>query len=318
MQDSSSLKPGDPGYQHLVRQEIEHYSQIFLGENASVSARTALVEPLPPSWDEIERRARESVRERTGFDLSGHVLKELHRSDGVKMLSLGSGPGGMELEMARQAPQAQIRCIDLNPDLVQLGNQRARQERLNAQFEIGDLNFIDLPAETYDVVYCHASLHHVLELQRLASQINNTLRENGKLLTVDVCTLNGYRMWPETKKVVQDIFGTLPPRFRTNHTAYGTLRVDDEIAEMDASQAGMECIRSQDIVPVLESTLQVLHFVPYFTICRRFLDTMYGPNYDLNLCLDLALLNWIWELDNYYLNSNLLRPDTFFGSYAKR
>jgi hypothetical protein len=79
----------------------------------------------------------------------------------------------------------------------------------------------------------------------------------------------------------------------------------------------MECIRAQEIIPVLAGTLNVLHFVPYFTVCRRLVDTMYGPNYDLNQNLDLALLNWIWELDRHYLASNRLRPETFFGIYTK-
>lgn len=80
----------------------------------------------------------------------------------------------------------------------------------------------------------------------------------------------------------------------------------------------MECIRSQDIIPVFASTLQVVHFVPYFTISRRFFDFMYGPNYDLKKSLDLSLLNWLWELDRYYLRtSNRLKPETFFAVYAK-
>jgi ubiquinone/menaquinone biosynthesis C-methylase UbiE len=316
----SALKPGDPECQSLVREEVQHYSQIFLGEGSSPSAQKTLVEPLPSSWVEMEHRADALVRDMTGFDLFGHVLNELRRSDGVKMLSLGSGPGGMELDFARHAPQAHINCIDINPDLIKLGSERAQAEQLNVQFETGDLNLVDLPEEAYDVVYCHASLHHVLELERLASQIKKTLRKKGKLITVDVCTRNGYLMWPETKAIVQDIFRTLPMPFRINHTAYGRPRLDKEIWEMDLSIERMECIRSQDIIPVLASTLQVVHMLPYFTISRRFFDWMYGPNYDLGKSLDLALVNWIWELDGYYLNlrsSNRLRPETFFAIYTK-
>jgi ubiquinone/menaquinone biosynthesis C-methylase UbiE len=312
------LKPGDAAYQSLVREEIQHYSQLFLGEGASSSAQTSLVEPIPSSWAEIEHRADAMVRDVTGQDLFGHVLSELRRSDGVRMLSLGSGPGGMELEFARQVPQAHIKCIDINPELIKLGSERAQAEQLNVRFETGDLNLVDLPEESYDVVYCHASLHHVLELERLAFQIKKTLRKAGKLITVDVCARNGFLMWPETKAVVQDIFKTLPMRFRINHTAYGRPRVDNKLWEMDLSIQRMECIRSQDIIPVFENALQVVHFVPYFTISRRFLDFMYGPNYDLKKSLDLALLNWIWELDKYYSkNSNRLRPETFFAIYSK-
>jgi len=226
----------------------------------------------------------------------------------------------MELDFARLAPKAHITCIDINPDFIKLGSQRAQAQQLNVHFETGDLNLVDMPEGAYDCVFCHASLHHVLELERLASQIKKTLRNNGKLITVAVCTRNGYLMWPETKAIVQDIFRTLPMRFRINHTAYGKPRLDTQIWEMDLSIERMECVRSQDVLPVLGNMLEVVHLVPYFTISRRFFDWMYGPNYDLGKSIDLALVNWIWELDQYYLNlrsSNRLQPETFFAVYIK-
>ena len=66
---------------------------------------------------------------------------------------------------------------------------------------------------------------------------------------------------------------------------------------------------------MLERTFTTECYVPYFSISRRFLDTMYGPNYDLTAALDMAALNWIWELDTYFLSSGRLRPETFFGIY---
>jgi ubiquinone/menaquinone biosynthesis C-methylase UbiE len=317
LQERAPLKPGDPEYQRLAREEIEHYTDIFLGEAAAPSAQATLLQPVPPSWVEVELRAEAMVRQRTGFDLSGHVLSHLRQPDGVRMLSLGCGPGGIEVAFAREAPDAHIRCIDLNPELIRLGRERAEAEHLDMQFEVGDLNLIELPPAEYDMVFCHASLHQVLELERLVAQIRNTLRDEGNLIIVDVCTRNGYLMWPETKEIVQDLFTTLPPRFRINHTAYGKPRLDEQILETDTSSVSMECIRAQDIVPILSNTFQVLHFVPYFSLCRRLVDTMYGPNYDLTQSLDTALFNWIWELDKYYLSSNRLRPETFFGVYRK-
>jgi hypothetical protein len=167
------------------------------------------------------------------------------------------------------------------------------------------------------VVFCHASLHHILDLEHVAGEIRKSLREGGVLITVDVCTRNGYLMWPETHEVVRALFQTLPGRFRVNHTAYGRPKVDETIWEADTSAVSMECIRAQEIIPVLAKTFRVRQFVPYFSICRRLLDTMYGPNYDLKMPLDAVILNWLWELDLADLRSNKLKPETFFGIYAK-
>jgi 2-polyprenyl-3-methyl-5-hydroxy-6-metoxy-1,4-benzoquinol methylase len=48
-------------------------------------------------------------------------------------------------------------------------------------YEVADLNTTELPAETYDIVYAHASLHHVFQLEHLFDQIKKTLKPNGFL-----------------------------------------------------------------------------------------------------------------------------------------
>jgi ubiquinone/menaquinone biosynthesis C-methylase UbiE len=318
MDNSERMRPDDPEYQRIAQEEVQHYSKIFLGEDTQPATLKTLFQPIPSAWVEVEDRATKLVLDTTGLDLSAHVLQRLRASDNIKMLSLGSGPGGLELAFAREARAASITCIDLNPELVELGRAKAAEEGLKVRFEVGDLNLINLPKNEYNVVLCYASLHHFLELERIAEQIKGALRDGGDLITVDVCTRNGYLMWPETREIVRSVFKTLPARFRVNHTGYARKKVDDEIWEADTTSViNMECIRAQDIIPILSKTFVVKHFVPYFSLCRRLLDTMYGPNYDLSQSLDMAILNWIWALDRHYLESNKLEPETFFGIYTK-
>jgi ubiquinone/menaquinone biosynthesis C-methylase UbiE len=307
-------KPGTAEYDEHLQGEIEHYGSIF----EKGTGRETLVQPVPPTWTEIEARAFAFIRSSTGDDVYGHVVKRLQHRPGVRMLSLGSGPGGVEINFAQMAPLAQIVCIDVNPELLSLGRQRAKEAGLNMTFKEGDLNTIELPQNEFDLVFNHASLHHVIELERLSEQIERTLRPGGELYIVDVITRNGYRMWDETREVVKSLFKTLPSRFRLNHTAYGNVRIDDEIWEADTSEHSMECIRSEDILPVLNRKFSARVYVPYFSISRRFFDTMYGPNYNLENPLDRALLDWIWELDLHYLATARLRPETFFGIFGRK
>jgi SAM-dependent methyltransferase len=186
------------------------------------------------------------------------------------------------------------------------------------EFEQADLNTIDLPRLEFDIVWSHAALHHVVELERLGEQVDRSLRPDGVVLVVDVISANGYRMWPENRQVARSLFAALPPRFRLNHTAYNEPKLDAELWEADTSEHSMECIRSQDIVPVFERQFRTDAFVPYFSIVRRFLDTMYGPNYDLSATLDTALLNAIWELDIHHLRTGVLKPETYFAIYRRR
>ncbi|HYR75272.1 MAG TPA: class I SAM-dependent methyltransferase [Pyrinomonadaceae bacterium] len=307
-------KPGTVDYERHVQEEIEYFSSLFKeGEG-----RETLHQPIPPSWQEAERRAAMLINEKTGNFLGGHIEKRLNSRPCIRLLSLGSGACGMEIDFAKTCPQAKIVCMDLNADLLELGRERARQLGLNMEFTPTDLNTVDLPRNEFDFVYCAAALHHVIELERLAEQIKATLRPEGEFVIVDVITQSGYLMWPETREAVRNIWKTLPARFRINHTCGPKGQVDEEVWESDTSQHGMECVRSGDILAVLEQAFEVKHFVPYFSISRRFLDTMYGPNYDLSASLDAATFNWIWALDRHYLESRQLRPETFFGVYQPK
>ncbi len=305
-------RPGTDEYDEHVREEIEHYGRIYELE----AAREALMQPVPTAWTEMEIRAAALIREATGDDVNGHLLNRVRDRPGRRMLSLGSGPGGLEVEIARLAPNAEIVCMDINADLLQLGRERAEAAALNMQFIEADLNSTRLPPAAFDVVFCHAALHHVIELESLADQIKKALRPDGVMITVDVVTRNGYLMWPETREVVQALFKTLPMRFRLNHTAYNAPLIDDDIWEADTSLSGMECARSEDILPIINQRFAVHSYVPYFGLSRRFFDTMYGPNYNLANPLDSTLFNWIWQLDTHYLATRRLRPETFFGIYG--
>ena len=301
--------PGSRAYDSHAAAEREHYNQVFASE------RDRLVEPVPDSWTEINHRAGEYIRARSGDDITGHLLSRLRARPQARLLSLGSGPGGVELMLAREVPGAEYVCVDFNDELLALGTQKAAEESLPVRFERGDLNTIRLPEREFDVILCHASLHHVIELEWLAAQMKSALREGGELVVVDVVTRNGYRMWPETRKAVRSLWKTLPERYRLNHTAYPKKRIDDQIWEADTRISGMECARSEDVLAVLARHFAADVLVPYLSFSRRFFDTMYGPNYDLTRPLDRAILCWIWELDCRYLDDKVLRGENVFAIY---
>ena len=316
---AAHLEPGGKAYERHLKQEIEEYRRVHgASGEATHKPNIPLVEPAPASWLDMQGRAAMRIRAATGDDMHGHVLSRLRAREGVRMLSLGSGPGGLELQFAREAPSTKIVCIDLNAGLLEKGCAQAASEGLAVEFRQGDLNRILLPPEEFDLVFCHASLHHLLELEHMFHQIKRTLKPRGELIAIDVITRHGYRMWPETRKMIDKIWKTLPAAYRVNHTSYHVKMVDEKIVDADARRSNMECIRSEDILPLLEAGFETVSYVPYFSLCRRLFDTMYGPNYDLGRALDRAILDWLWALDCHYLDTGVLRPETFFGVYRPK
>jgi SAM-dependent methyltransferase len=309
----ASLKVGSESYARHLEEEIRHYTEIFTSVSDADPAAGTGYQPVPEVWRTLEKRAEKLIRDRTGNNVVGHVIARLDRPRRVDLVSLGAGACGIELSFARRVHSARITCVDINSTLLDQARAKADAEDLQMSFERADLNTLQLPAAAHDLVFCHAALHHVVELEHVIGQIRRTLRPGGELIVVDVITPNGYRMRPATRAVVNTLWRVIPPRFRINHTAYAEPRLDLEVCDPDTSTTSMECIRSQDILPLLNANFETRHFVPFYSISRRFFDTMYGPNYELTNTLDRSIFEFIWELDQHYISTAELEPETFFG-----
>ena len=49
-------------------------------------------------------------------------------------------------------------------------------------------------------------------------------------------------------------------------------------------------------------------------VCQIF-KMRYGPNYDLDNSLDRSVLQFIVELDKYYIENKILKPTSLFGIF---
>lgn len=305
-------------YQKSVQVEIEHYTTVYQNEES----RKTLTEKVPPSWFYVESKINDLIRQKNeGRDFGDEIYEHMRSHPGSQTLSIGSGPGAVELQLARRLAQEKIDyeiiCMDINPHVLALGRARAETENLRVSFVEQDINALSLEINRYDIIMCHASLHHLINLEHIYYEMNKSLKDDGKAVVLDIATRNGYLMWDETYMAVRNLWKVLPEKFRYNHTAYPSVTLDDEYINRDYTGDSMECIRSQDVLPLLNEYFSCQTYVPLTSIARRFLDTMYGPNYDPSLPLDQALMEFIWQLDILYLSQGLLKPETFFGVYKK-
>jgi SAM-dependent methyltransferase len=272
--------------------------------------------PLPPppqaAYQEAEVRAASMIRAATGDDLAGHLVARLQARPGVRMLTIGQSAGAFALSLAQLAPAAEMVCVGVDVGLAGAAAPGGRVHMV-----AGDLEALSLERAAYDLIFCHAALHQVFALEAVFDQLRRALRRSGALVVVDVVTRSGYRMWPETRAVVDSIWQTLPTRFRLNHTLYGAPLIDAAMWEPSPSEEDLRRSRSDQILRLIDSRFSRLHFVPYFSLSRRFFDLTYGPNYDLAAPLDKAVFDWIWQLDLHYLATERLRSEVFFGIYRQ-
>ncbi len=278
-----------------------------------------LYEPAPPSWDYVEAATRQLIREQTGFNQWEYVVHQANQIEAPEILSLGTGSCGIEIGLAEgMTTSYRFHCIDLNDQILALGKKEIDKRGLNITVQAMDLNRIVLNSEKYHIITAFASLHHLIELERVYSAIENALKPDGKFVVVDVITKNGIRMWPETEEAVRQIWAVLPDKYKVNHTRYEAPRFTPRFSHKDCSADSFEGIRSQDVLPLIPEYFDPVLYVPCHSICRQLLDTQYGPNYDLNDPLDRSTVEFIWNLDCYYVRERILPPGTMFAVMSRK
>ncbi len=229
-----------------------------------------------------------------------------------KALTLGSGTGRHQLYLQKLGIVESWDSIDLVTD---------RNEGYTSKyFEIkGDLNFITLPEQQYDLVFCHGILHHIINLEHLLFEINKSLTHNGYFIVSEYIGENKW-IWSDDRIRITN--GILTKEFGKYFENYFLEK--RSIRQMNIVRP-LEAIRSEDICDVLDKTFYnskifeikrmpfaypVINSIPYgfkkkllndSILMDDFLNTI--VNYDLTFYNNNELI--FTELNGLYKKSNL-------------
>lgn len=97
-----------------------------------------------------------------------------------RILSIGCGVGDHEIAMARLRPDAQVEAFDFSSASIEIATDKARDAGLdNVRFYQGNFNEVELASDSFDLILCSGSLHHVKELEHLLGQVRQSLTPGG-------------------------------------------------------------------------------------------------------------------------------------------
>jgi len=99
---------------------------------------------------------------------------------GMQVLELGCASGWLTLACARQG--AHVTGLDISERSLQIARDYGVQfPELAARltYRTADLNALELPTATYDIIYTKGTLHHLIGLDRLIEQVAQALKPNG-------------------------------------------------------------------------------------------------------------------------------------------
>ena len=305
---SSAGRPRTKGFRYLLR----------IAAEKAIFENQIEVHDLPPIshyWSNTHLRP---ILEVHGFSNPDQFFLEnvkksvLESTPGnIRILSIGSGNCDTEIRLAQSLRNDGlnsfiIECVDINERMFERASVLARSLGVYENLEpmIADFNSLKLLGP-YDAVIANQSLHHVVELEHLFDQIDESLKESGRFIISDMIGRNGHQRWPEALVIVNEIWDSMPQRYKYNKQFK---RVDDKFVNWDSSGVGFEGIRSQDILPELIKRFPFEFFIGYGNVIDVFIDRSFGPNLDPDNPEDRTFIDNVHKIDVSMFEKKELTP----------
>jgi SAM-dependent methyltransferase len=112
----------------------------------------------------------------------GYVIQLLDLRPGMSLVEFGCGPGWMTIFAARHGAEAV--GYDLAPEMIAIARRRVESEGVDAQFEVGDMEELDL-GRRFDACLLYDALHHTPRADLVFAAAHRALRPGGNLLLAE-------------------------------------------------------------------------------------------------------------------------------------
>ena len=231
-----------------------------------------------------------------------------HFAKPIKALSIGCGFGVIERILRRLDFCQLIHGVDVAENAIENARKTAEAEGLDGlSYEVADLNAATFPPETYDVVYAHASLHHIFQLEHVLDEIKQTLKPGGLFVVYEYIGPSQMQ-FPRRDLELADIFlKVIPERYRKFQRREG-IKKEAFRASLDTMNSSdpSEGIRASEIVPLIASRFEIRHFRYVGGTLLLLVFNEIGGNFvesDLEIT---PLVDALITLDNFLIDTGVL------------
>lgn len=236
----------------------------------------------------------------------------------LRLLSLGSGDGAHELELATYGNYSHITCVDIVQTRLDVAASKVNEtHEATFEFICKPVHQLQLEASSYDVVLFNQSLHHFKNVDYLlGTTVKAYLKTNGLLVINEYVGPDRLQFPNYQIKAINKGLQLLPTKFKkrlkrnvVKNRFYGSGWLRMVIADPS------ECVDSSCILPACHK-----HFTTVY-------ERGYGGNIIMNVLKDIAhhftnpdqqtsdALNQLFDFEDAYLKTHT--SDFVFGIYKK-
>ena len=226
----------------------------------------------------------------------------------IKALSLGCGFGIIERVLRRSDFCQIIHGVDVADNAVESARKTAQAEGLDGlTYEVPDLNTVQLPAETYDIVYAHAALHHIFQLEHVLDQIRKTLKPGGLLVAYEYIGPSQMQFPRRDLELADSFLKLIPERYRKLQRRKG-IKENAFRFSLDAMNRSdpSEGIRASEIVPLIASRFEIKHFRYVGGTLLLLIFNEIASNFNEDDAEIMPLVEALITLDNFLIDNVVL------------
>jgi 2-polyprenyl-3-methyl-5-hydroxy-6-metoxy-1,4-benzoquinol methylase len=116
------------------------------------------------------------------------ILARMGDLRGKKLLDIGAGLGESSVYFALRG--ASVTTVDISPQMVETALALGKKFGVELQGIVSSGEFLNVPEETYDLIYVANTIHHVQDRDQLFSQMQRALKPGGRFFSYDPLAYN--------------------------------------------------------------------------------------------------------------------------------